>query len=384
MKRMFILSQYFEEKKGSFYAFVEEFADYSSKKGYKVTVLCRKIHKSEKVKEKKSYAEIIRYNGLKFPIFGAVLEEILFGINVWKYFKKNPLKKQDIVVANGLTPLGILNKKYYLRTPDQPVKTLLKNMAIAKHQVTFISRLARFIQFSMFYPIDRIVIQNASGLICSSMKNRRENVKYYRVSKTPYFIPNKAVNIKKLNQGKQKKDRKTLLFVSRSNEKIRKGAVYLEKILPNLFEKYPSLKLVHVGEKFNWNIPEKYDRRIISTGKIHRNKMKEYYKSTSLLILNSLNEGVPAVLIEAMAVGTPIISSDIEGIEEYLPKEVIFRRGSEIELEKKINYMLDNPNKSLKYGQQGKKKVKRIDINNYYKELMLFMKEKEKKVNLLN
>ena len=383
MKRLFILSQSFVEKKGSFYAFIEELARHSTKKEYKVVILCRKIKKTDKSKEKKPYAEIIRYTVPTLPIFGTVLQELIFGVNTWKYFRKNSLKKQDIIVANGYSAIGVLNKKYYLRTPDQPVKTFLKNMAIAKTQVSFFSRIARFIQFSLSYPLDKLVVRNASGLICSSIRNRKENIKYYDVSNTPYFVPNKAVDIKELNKGKQKNKGETLLFISRADEKVRKGAIFLEKILPNLFEKYSELKLIHIGEKFRWNLPEKYNQRITSLGKIPRKKMKEYYKSTTLLILNSLNEGIPAVLIEAMAAGTPIISSDIEGIKEYLSKDVIFKRGNIKELEKKICYILDNPKKSKKYSEQGKKRIKKLDINNYYKNLLLFLEGKRKNVDLL-
>ena len=46
-----------------------------------------------------------------------------------------------------------------------------------------------------------------------------------------------------------------------------------------------------------------------------------YYKSATLCVLPSRHEGFPIAMLEAMASGTPFVSSDISGFKEILTSE---------------------------------------------------------------
>src|SRR3989344_767875 len=377
VKKMYILAQGFAENGGSFFGFVEEIAKAFSGKRYAVKILCRKMQKAEKNYERFSYAEVYRFQFSKFPFFNAIAEELLFAFKVNSFLKKDNFQEGEIIIANGLTPLG-LKKRYILRAPDQPVLTFLKNMALASKYTPFISRIARALHFHIFYFMDKRVIRNATAVIYSSEANRQENIKQYGVVGKPYFIPNKGIDISYFKHIPKKKKSRKLLFVAHRDEKIRKGAIYLERILPKLFTKYPDAELTHVGEKSLWDVPDWCRKRINSTGKVPKDKMREYYMASDILVFCALNEGIPATIMEAMASKLPIVTSDIEGVGEYIEHMkggYIYRRGDAKGLLSGISYMLDNPEKSMKMAENSFEKIKSLDSKKYYPLLLKFAED---------
>ncbi|MEM4327577.1 MAG: glycosyltransferase, partial [Candidatus Woesearchaeota archaeon] len=82
--------------------------------------------------------------------------------------------------------------------------------------------------------------------------------------------------------------------------------------------------------------------------------------------------------LEAMAAGTPIVTSDIEGIEEYIrhgKEGLIFRRGDTSHLKKYISFLIENQKLRKKIGKAAKARVKRIDYLNLSKELLNFLEQ---------
>ncbi|MCR4658417.1 MAG: glycosyltransferase [Lachnospiraceae bacterium] len=49
--------------------------------------------------------------------------------------------------------------------------------------------------------------------------------------------------------------------------------------------------------------------------------VSEYYRMADLFVFPSLREGIPASIMEAMAIGVPVIASDIRGIRDIIPNE---------------------------------------------------------------
>jgi glycosyltransferase involved in cell wall biosynthesis len=163
--------------------------------------------------------------------------------------------------------------------------------------------------------------------------------------------------------------------------------IYFEKALPDLFDRFTKLKVIHVGNKTTWDIPEKYQKKIVSLGKISQDRLCDYYRSVDIIVLCSLSEGIPAVLMEAMAAGCPVITSDIVGADEYISHQesgYIYKTGSVSELKKGITYMLENRDKTKDMAKKAMKKMSKLEQKKYFCELLKFCEDIENKsINLL-
>ena len=60
------------------------------------------------------------------------------------------------------------------------------------------------------------------------------------------------------------------------------------------------------------------DSFISLTGKIPFEEVQKRVRNASLSLVTSIEEGVPNVAVEAMALGTPVISTDCGGIKELI------------------------------------------------------------------
>ncbi|MDB6119901.1 MAG: glycosyltransferase family 4 protein [Verrucomicrobiaceae bacterium] len=75
-------------------------------------------------------------------------------------------------------------------------------------------------------------------------------------------------------------------------------------------------------------------------------QIAEQMRSSDVLCMSSLNEGLPNVVIEAMASGLPVIATDVGGIHEVIDapwKGTLVPSGDESALAKALNDVLANP-----------------------------------------
>lgn len=123
-----------------------------------------------------------------------------------------------------------------------------------------------------------------------------------------------------------KTDRNIGLFVGRLSR--RKGKQTLERTIPKILRRRNELEFVFLGEQTEpVEIPRQYEDHITIVGSVAPDEVPQYYRAADFLIHPSLTEGLPRVVLEALASGTPPIARDV-GDVSYATKN-LFRREEE-------------------------------------------------------
>ena len=120
------------------------------------------------------------------------------------------------------------------------------------------------------------------------------------------------------------KDAVLFLFIGRLVE--RKKPDFLLKTWRDLSDVHSGSHLVMIGSGFGQHdsIESKVIELASGCKNLIRREMdfaldpKEYYQACDVFVITSEREGMPNVTMEAMACGTPIIASDIPGIDELI------------------------------------------------------------------
>lgn len=117
-----------------------------------------------------------------------------------------------------------------------------------------------------------------------------------------------------------------LLYVG--NLKHDKGVIELIKGFANVCNDYPTLNLVYAGSGIEkkrltelskaLNIADK----VQLLGSVEHHKLPALITHAKALVLPSYNEGVPNVVLEAMACGTPVLATRVGGIPEVIDEKV--------------------------------------------------------------
>ena len=117
----------------------------------------------------------------------------------------------------------------------------------------------------------------------------------------------------------------------------------------------PAIKeLNEEGYKIKTYFADKQERMI------PHNKMNDYYSNIDIYICTSKIEGTPNPVLESMAAGIPIISTDVGIVPELFgekQKEYILKERSKDELKKKLRKMIDNIDKIDELRQENLKEI---------------------------
>ena len=102
------------------------------------------------------------------------------------------------------------------------------------------------------------------------------------------------------------------------------GRLSPEKNIPVILkcaELMPNVSFVIVGDGPQKNVLEKIAKKnVYFVGQ--RTDVEKFYASFDVLMLPSLMEGLPLVILEAMAAGTPVVASDVGAISEVMSDRV--------------------------------------------------------------
>ncbi|SKB65970.1 Glycosyltransferase involved in cell wall bisynthesis [Lachnospiraceae bacterium] len=137
-------------------------------------------------------------------------------------------------------------------------------------------------------------------------------------------------------------------------DEIKGQDIFLKAFRSIPMEKRRNVKCYIVGRKVKdayYNYVRKLtgdDEKIVFTGEISHEKMKEIYKEIDVVVCTSRQETMSAVLIEGAMNGKVMISSDITGMAPYITEKengLIFESEDYEDLATKMEWMIDNRDK---------------------------------------
>ena len=120
-------------------------------------------------------------------------------------------------------------------------------------------------------------------------------------------------------------------------------------------------------------------KNVILHGKKNGEDLINFYQNADIFLLASDYEGLPLVLLEAMASGTPIIASDAIGIRETIgdPGTLINLPTSE-NFAREIDKLIKNKKIKEKLAEKGRKKANNYDwkkIVEKFEDVYQYVKE---------
>lgn len=189
----------------------------------------------------------------------------------------------------------------------------------------------------------------------------------------PYFIFPAFTDLDIFLKQENVKFDNYILFVGHL-EKV-KGIEYLIDAFNKANKEFPDFKLILVGkggEKKNYEsriTNYKLCDRIKFTGELPLEEVQDIMKNCYCLILPSLSEGLPRVLMEAMALGKPVIVSNVGGIPDLIKDNYngfLTEPKNSNDLYQKMKILLRDKNLAIQMGERGRQFIKQNFSNEKY------------------
>ena len=131
------------------------------------------------------------------------------------------------------------------------------------------------------------------------------------------------VNYNKFKIEKKINERDNLVgYVGRLSEE--KGVLNFVEAIPNILEGTDKIKFLIAGDGTLYNKIKIYlnennlNEKVKLTGWIPHDKLPDYLNELKLVILPSYNEGLPNLMIEGMACGTPVLATPVGAIPDVI------------------------------------------------------------------
>lgn len=176
--------------------------------------------------------------------------------------------------------------------------------------------------YKLIAPAIKVIWKNADALIANSQGLKDMALDFYD-KKFFDIIPNGVDTEVFYPIEKEESDEFKILFVSRLIE--RKGLQFiipeLKRIQDNIHKK---IKLIVVGDgPYRGTLEQIAQENSVSgmiqfVGQKEKDGIVPYYQNADLFILPSAKEGMPNVVLEAMACGLPIVMTSCEGSKELI------------------------------------------------------------------
>ncbi len=249
--------------------------------------------------------------------------------------------------------------------PSGPIGYMLKK----KYKLPYVIRFGggdvpgfqeRFTKvYKLIAPAIKLIWKNADARIANSEGLKDMALKFY--DRKPFEIIPNGVDTEVFYPEKRESDGEfRILFVSRLIE--RKGLQYIIpqlKQIQNNTEK--KVKLIVVGDgPYRENLEKIAEEHgvtdmICFEGQKNKSEIVPYYQNADIFILPSAKEGMPNVVLEAMACGLPVVMTPCEGSKELVADNGYILAVEDMAM--KITELANSPEECCRLGERSRSRV---------------------------
>jgi glycosyltransferase involved in cell wall biosynthesis len=182
-------------------------------------------------------------------------------------------------------------------------------------------------------------------------------------------VPNE-IDLRRFKPTKPRNKIPVVLFVHRISE--RKGAQYVVPIAERVLKKTKA-RFVIAGDgpylpQLKAEIAKKrLDRWITVLGSVPNKEVPKLYAKADVFLMPSMEEGFPRVLLEAMAMGTPFVASDVGGVRDIVSpraRAFVVPSGNVEGFAEKLSELLSDKKERERLSKEGLKHIKQYDVKN--------------------
>ena len=288
-------------------------------------------------KETISGVVYIRHNVRKFKnIFLMRLTEFCFGVKSLKELRR--MQKVDIAhVHTVFTALPLALFKFLLPKSTKLVYTC-HNPAwnVTKSEVDFFNGMIKKLEFYIMKKFDSVTTVSDTmvrNIAKAGIPNGKLSRIYNFVNCDEFYVRNKNYWEKRGVKGP------VVFFVSKLIQN--KGVEYLIRSASIVKSRIPDVKYVVAGPiSFEYETDNPWiklvkdlnlENIVMFTGKVNREDLPYAYSSSDVFCFPTLKEAFGIVLIEAMASGLPVISTDIPVVREITNGDAILVKEKDTE-----------------------------------------------------
>lgn len=218
--------------------------------------------------------------------------------------------------------------------------------------------------------IDRFIYLFYDQVICISTEVKNQIEKLLKIHEKKLKVITNGINLhainaeKPLDRGAMGYSSEDLLIIMVAAFRIEKDHETLLRAIAKLPAKY---KLILVGDGERRKEIEDYIKSIQVEDRVKllgiRNDVPRLLKTCDFAVISSYWEGFGLAAVEAMAAGTPVIASNVGGLNQVVENGgVLFEQGNENELVKNIINLSENGLKRQSIIDSGIRKAKEYDI----------------------
>ena len=215
-----------------------------------------------------------------------------------------------------------------------------------------------------FLPMQKKVSPKLNKIICVSGPSKQDVVEEFLVNPENVEVILNGIDIETFKPDSDSKVVENRIVTTASADIPLKGLRFLINALPRVLKDFPETHLMVIGKSPNESKIRKLindldlKEKISFKSNLSEEEIVDIYHSSQIAVIPSLYEGFGFGAGEAMACGTPLISTDSGGLKDVIGDSAIkIASGSIEEIENKIISLFKDPKKREQLSLKGRKRM---------------------------